>query len=324
MNRAWQGTGEWAAGSTYDPGVASRPAIAITVGDPLGIGPEIVAAAMADADLTARADLRVYGSLEPAKGARGPTAQGGRTSFESVERAIADAKRPPGDAARVDAIVTGPISKEAWHLAGLTWPGHTELLAERFGSPRSGMLFVGPRLRVILATVHVALRRVPEVLTTARVLECIELGAKACGELVKGAARSGGPARVGVAGLNPHAGEHGLLGEEDARVIAPAVAAARAKGIDVQGPVPGDVVFGRAARGEYDVVVAMYHDQGLIPVKLLDRERSVNTTVGLSWQGRRVVRTSPAHGTAFDIAGQGVADATSMKAAIELAIEMAG
>ena len=306
----------------------ARPAIAITVGDPLGIGPEIVAAALADTGLTARADLRVYGSLDvgtgAANGARGPTAEGGRVSFESVERAIADAKRPPGDAARVEAIVTGPISKEAWHLAGHSWPGHTELLAERFESPKSGMLFVGPRLRVILATVHVPLGHVPEVLTTARVLECIELGAKACAELMKGAARSGGRARVGVAGLNPHAGEHGLLGEEDARVIAPAVAAARAKGIDAQGPVPGDVVFGRAAKGEYDVVVAMYHDQGLIPVKLLDGARSVNTTVGLMWQGRRVVRTSPAHGTAFDIAGQGRADATSMKAAIELAIEMVG
>ena len=302
-----------------------RPVIAITAGDPGGIGPEIVAAAVRDAGLAARAELRVYGRVDAggvgASGARGPTREGGRESLESVERAIADAKRPPGDAARVEAIVTGPISKEAWHLAGHSWPGHTELLAERLESPRSGMLFVGPKLRVILATVHVPLARVPGTLTTARVLECIELGARACAELMKGPAR---PARVGVAGLNPHAGEHGLLGDEDARVIAPAVAAARAAGIDAEGPVPGDVVFGRMVKGRYDLVVAMYHDQGLIPVKLLDGERSVNVTVGLAWQGRRVVRTSPAHGTAFDIAGKGAADATSMKAAIELAIEMVG
>ncbi|MFN0010947.1 MAG: 4-hydroxythreonine-4-phosphate dehydrogenase PdxA [Phycisphaerales bacterium] len=295
-----------------------RLVIAITVGDPLGIGPEIAHKTAGDVGLKGRAKMRVYGErAAPESGVRGPTREGGEASFRWVEEAIADAKRPRGDARRVDAIVTGPISKEAWALAGHAWPGHTELLAERFASPKSGMLFVGPRLRVILATVHVPLVDVASVLTTARVLECIELGAQACGEMgVK-------QPRVGVAGLNPHAGEHGLLGKEDAGVIAPAVAQARANGLDVDGPVPGDVVFARAAKGEYGLVVAMYHDQGLIPVKLLDRERSVNTTVGLVWAGERIVRTSPAHGTAFDIAGKGVADATSMKAAVELAIELA-
>ncbi len=298
----------------------TRPVIALTTGDPFGIGPEVVRACLTDAALTARAELRVYGPLAspPGDSRPGPTAEGGRVSLDSLERAIADARREPGDPQRVDALTTAPISKEAWSLAGAPWPGHTELLAERFESPKSGMLFWGPRLRVILATVHVPLVRVPGLLTTARVAECIELAARACTEIGAVAAPC-----IGVAGLNPHAGEHGLLGPEDDAVIAPAVAHARARGIDAHGPVPGDVVFSRALTGHYHAVVAMYHDQGLIPVKLLDRERTVNTTVGLAWRGRRIIRTSPAHGTAYDIAGTGRADPASMKAALDLAIRLA-
>jgi 4-hydroxythreonine-4-phosphate dehydrogenase len=222
---------------------------------------------------------------------------------------------------RCDAMVTAPISKEAWHAAGITrYPGHTELLGEAFESPASAMLFVGPTLRVMLATIHVALREVPraiERLGVAGVLAKIELCERAAREL--GVARP----RVAVAGLNPHAGEHGLFGREDQDVLAPAVLRARALGIEASGPHPGDAVFMQAADGKHDVVLAMYHDQGLIPVKLVDRRRTVNTTVGLAWQGRAVVRTSPAHGTAYDIAGKGVADATSMKEALLLAARMA-
>jgi 4-hydroxythreonine-4-phosphate dehydrogenase len=168
----------------------------------------------------------------------------------------------------------------------------------------------------MLATIHVPLAKVPGILTGGVVRRAIELAHEAC------VAMGNAKPRVAVAGLNPHAGEHGLLGGEDDAVIAPAVARSVAAGIDATGPWPGDTVFGRALKGEFDVVVAMYHDQGLIPVKLIDGAKSVNVTVGLAWNGRRVVRTSPAHGTAFDIAGQGFADATSMKESIRLAVEM--
>ena len=175
------------------------------------------------------------------------------------------------------------------------------------------MMFVSPRLKVILATVHVPLRMVPGLLTRERVVRTIELGAAECARL-----GVGGP-RVAVCGVNPHAGEAGLLGDDEGRVIGPAIEAAKKRGIDARGPFPGDTVFNAAVKGEFDLVVAMYHDQGLIRVKLLDRDRAVNVTVGLP-----VIRTSPDHGTAFDIAGRGIADAGSMKAAIRLAVRMAG
>jgi 4-hydroxythreonine-4-phosphate dehydrogenase len=244
------------------------------------------------------------------------TREGGELSFRLVEEAITMARRPAGGPLRADAIVTGPISKKAWDLAGHgEFPGHTELFAARFGGPdaRHGMMFVSPRLRVILVTAHVPLARVAAVLTSAKVLDAIELGAAACRKL--GVER----ARVAVCGLNPHAGEGGVLGDDEARVIEPAIRAAVERGIEARGPFPGDTIFNAAVRGEWDLVVAMYHDQGLIPVKLLDRERAVNVTVGLP-----VVRTSPDHGTAFDIAGQNKADPGSMGAAMELAVRLAG
>ena len=302
--------------------------IAITLGDPGGIGPEVVGKALANQDLLALARYRIFGpgcvapqlaaGIEfvdypgmredfPSKHARA----GGETSFRMVEDAIAAARLPIGDPGHVDAIVTGPISKLAWQMAGRgEFPGHTELFAARFGGS-AGMMFVTPRLRVILATAHVPLGRVPGLLTTDRVLRAIELGHEACVRL--GVSRP----RIAVCGLNPHAGEAGLLGEDERRAIEPAIAAAAGRGMDVKGPFPGDTVFNAAVRGDFDLVVAMYHDQGLIPVKLLDRDRAVNVTVGLP-----VIRTSPDHGTAFDIAGKGIADPGSMKAAIELAIRM--
>jgi 4-hydroxythreonine-4-phosphate dehydrogenase len=327
--------------------------IAVTTGDPGGIGPEVIVKALADRALRARASWRVLGpaaamGAAAAKAGIGPywdvrdggdrgeaggtgevvvvnsggaggafpahdTGEGGRLSFQLVEDAIAMAQRSLSDPAHAHAIVTGPISKRAWAMAGhAEFPGHTELFAARFGGGRHGMMFVSPRLRVILASAHVPLARVAGALTTQRVLDAIELGAEACRKL--GVARP----RVAVCGLNPHAGEGGVLGDDEARAITPAIRAAAERGIAASGPFPGDTIFNAAVRGDWDLVVAMYHDQGLIPVKLLDRDRAVNVTVGLP-----VVRTSPDHGTAFDIAGQNKADPGSMACAMDLAVRMA-
>jgi 4-hydroxythreonine-4-phosphate dehydrogenase len=241
-----------------------------------------------------------------------PADDPGDASFRWVERAIAMSLAAPADPMHADAVVTAPISKEAWKLAGHgEFPGHTELLAARTGTKRFGMMFVGPRLRVILATAHVPLMKVASRLTEDRILETIELGAEGCRRL--GIPRP----RIAVCGLNPHAGENGLLGDEDRRLIAPAIARVARNGIDATGPHPADTVFNAAVAGRYDLVVAMYHDQGLIPAKLLDRDRTVNLTAGLP-----TIRTSPDHGTAFDIAGKNRAEDGSMKAAIDLAIRM--
>lgn len=319
------------------------------MGDPQGIGPEVVVKALADPALRERADFVVFGLEAPmadaaakasvapfwggAKpgvtlvdhpsharasvapvGERRPTAEGGEASFAFVEAAISAARLPKGDPRRVDAIVTAPISKQAWALAGHTrWPGHTELFAERLGARRTAMFFASPRLRVVLATMHLPLMRVGQALTTERILDVIELGAGAAARLGCGGGRSA--PRIAICGLNPHAGEGGLLGDEDAKIVAPAVEQARHRGIDALGPFPADTVFIAAERGDFDLVVAMYHDQGLIPVKLLGWDRAVNATIGLP-----LPRTSPDHGTAFDIGGMNRADAGSMRAAIDLAI----
>lgn len=274
--------------------------------------------------------------LDPATDfARRPDRTNGVVSFECVRRAIELMQLPGEHPWRAGAVVTGPISKEAWALAGWArYPGHTELFAESFRAQKFAMMFhappaqtahgQGPGLNVILATVHRPLRTVPGALTTARVLETIELGHGAMRRL-------GFPSpRIGVCGLNPHAGEHGLLGDEDDRVISPAVAAARNSGWDASGPWPADTIFQGALAYEgapaarFDLVVAMYHDQGLIPLKTLAWDRAVNFTVGLSHGGHPVWRTSPDHGTAFDIAGAANADAGSMKAAVLLAVRLAG
>ena len=231
----------------------------------------------------------------------------GQAAYDLIVRAVTDARR--GD---VDAIATAPISKEALRMAGLPWAGHTDLLAHLTGSPHVAMMFDSDVLRVVLATVHVPLADVPRLLTRASIEATLMLTAR---ELPRfGVAAP----RIAVAGLNPHAGEHGLFGREEEDVLRPAVAACRARGLDVSGPFSGDTIFLRASRGEFDVVVACYHDQGLIPVKLLAFGRAVNVTLGLP-----IVRTSVDHGTAFDIAGQGKADASSMVAAVCLAARLA-
>jgi 4-hydroxythreonine-4-phosphate dehydrogenase len=284
------------------------PRVAITSGDPAGIGPEIAVRAAADNRVLAVCEPIVYGPGSGVAVAAGVlSATGGRAAYDTIVRAVEDATR--GD---VDAIATAPINKEALRLAGLPWNGHTDLLAHLTGARHVAMMFDSDALRVVLATVHVALADVPRALTRTTLEDTIMLTAR---ELPRfGVARP----RIAVAGLNPHAGEHGLFGREEEDVIAPAVAACRSAGVDVSGPFPGDTVFVRAHRGEFDVVVACYHDQGLIPVKLLAFGQAVNVTLGLP-----IVRTSVDHGTAFDIAGRGIADPQSMIAAVVLAARLA-
>jgi 4-hydroxythreonine-4-phosphate dehydrogenase len=287
------------------------PRVALTAGDPAGIGPEIVEKAVADARVRAACVPVVYGPDRVAAARQFTpgvlSGEAGRTAYEAILAAVEDAK-----AGRVEAIATAPVSKEAFKLAGLPWLGHTDLLGALTQAPRAVMMFESPRLRVALATVHIPLGEVPQRLTADLLRETIRITIAGLPDF--GFERP----RLAVAGLNPHAGEHGLMGREDDDVLAPVVAACRAEGLDVTGPVPGDTVFLRAVRGEFDAVVACYHDQGLIPVKLLAFGTSVNVTLGLP-----IVRTSVDHGTAFDIAGQDRADASSMIEAVILAARLA-
>ena len=283
------------------------PRVAITTGDPAGIGPEIAQ--------KAAADLRVLAVCEPVVFPADPgtyrigeaSAEAGRAAYDTVVRAVAAAR-----AGQVDAIATAPVNKLAFARAGLPWKGHTDLLGHLCETPRVAMLFYSPFLTVVLATVHIPLSEVPTALTTQGLIETI--GLTATWMPLIGVSRP----RIAVAALNPHAGEGGLLGSEDDAVITPAITATRARGIDVSGPWPADTVFVRATRREFDVVIACYHDQGLIPIKLLAFGNAVNVTIGLP-----IVRTSVDHGTAFDIAGQGIADADSMVQAVLLAAELA-
>jgi 4-hydroxythreonine-4-phosphate dehydrogenase len=286
-----------------------KPRIAITAGDPAGIGPEIASRAAADDRVLAVCEPVVYGGASNNRRVEAGrlSADAGRAAYDTIVRAVEDARR--GDVA---AIATAPINKEALRLAGLPWNGHTDLLAHLTGAPRVAMMFDSPSLKVVLATVHMALADVPRALSRSVMQDAIELTAR---ELPRFGV---GRPRLAVAGLNPHAGEHGLFGSEERTAIAPAVEACRAGGIDVAGPFPADTLFVRAHRGEFDAVIACYHDQGLIPVKLLGFGRAVNVTLGLP-----IIRTSVDHGTAFDIAGKGVADAGSMIAAVLLAARLA-
>jgi 4-hydroxythreonine-4-phosphate dehydrogenase len=281
--------------------------IGITVGDPSGIGPEIAAAAAADPRVRAVCEPVLY---SPSDGFFAPgelSARAGRAAYETVVRAVADAQ-----AGRIAAVATAPVNKAAFGLAGLPWRGHTDLLGHLTGARRVAMMFHSEPLRVVLATVHIPLADVPGALTAALLDDIIALAAASLpsfGYI---------DPRLALAGLNPQAGEHGLMGAEDDRVLAPAVARARAAGIAVDGPLPADTVFVRAVRGDFDAVVACYHDQGLIPIKLLAFGRAVNVTLGLP-----IIRTSVDHGTAFDIAGKGLADPSSMVEAVLLAARLA-
>jgi len=285
-----------------------KPRIAITEGDPAGIGPEIARRAASDPRVLDVCEPVLYGA--PAGDRFEPgvlSAEAGRAAYRTIVDVVADAIR--GDVA---AMATAPINKEALRLAGLPWRGHTDLLAHLTGASRVAMMFFSDELRVVLATIHVPLADVPRLLTQSLMEQTIALTAVELPRFDKM------PPRIAVAGLNPHAGEHGLFGREEETVIAPAIACCRAKGIDVSGPFPADTVFVRARKGEFDVVIACYHDQGLIPVKLAAFGRAVNVTLGLP-----IIRTSVDHGTAFDIAGKGVADAGSMIEAVLLAARLA-
>lgn len=290
---------------------AGLPRVAITVGDPAGIGPEIAIAAAESREVRAVCEPVLYGPHTPSALEAYPagtvSAAAGQAAYDAIVDAVRDAQ-----AGRVQAIATGPVHKEAFAACGLPWKGHTDLLGHLTGSERVAMMFHSEPLRVVLATVHVALAEVPRLLTQALVEDIVTLTAKSLPAFGYAAPR------IGLAGLNPHAGEHGLMGQEDDAVLRPAVAACRARGIDVTGPFPGDTVFLKATRGAFDVVVACYHDQGLIPVKLLAFGQSVNVTLGLP-----IIRTSVDHGTAFDIARTGTADASSMVSAITLAARLA-
>jgi len=285
-----------------------RPRIALTAGDPAGIGPEIADKASRDARVLDVCEPVIYAEPADAPFPIGEvSAIAGRAAYDAIVRAVQDARTE-----RVQAIATAPVNKLAFSRAGLRWKGHTDLLAHLCGVSRVAMMFHAPELNVDLATVHVPLREVPDLLTQAVIEDVLALTAESLPKF-------GVPApRIAVAGLNPHAGEDGLLGSEEQQVLAPAIAAARGRGLNVSGPWPADTVFGRAARGEFDVVLACYHDQGLIPVKLLAFGRAVNVTLGLP-----IIRTSVDHGTAFDIAGRGVADASSMVEAVLLAARLA-
>lgn len=327
-----------------------RPTIAITMGDPAGIGAEVIVKALADPVLRHRARYIIYGmnellsyaadvaeydvfwwrdqfngrlrsyphdvvvvdydnfSMLGGSAIRSPSKMGGEASMRFCVDAI--------DAARqklVDAVVTAPIAKESWKLAGYNFPGHTELLAQRTGARRHAMMFAGGPLKVVLSTVHIPLMGLWNKLNIGAVFQPIELVNQALIEwfdIPK--------PRIAVAGVNPHASENGQFGDEEERIIAPAILMARDQGIDVSGPYPPDTVFLKARDRHFDAVVCMYHDQGLIPVKLLAFDRAVNITLGLP-----IIRTSPDHGTAFDIVGRNKANPGSMRSAIQMAIDLA-
>ncbi|MBP9086557.1 MAG: 4-hydroxythreonine-4-phosphate dehydrogenase PdxA [Kofleriaceae bacterium] len=305
--------------------------LAISLGDPAGIGPEIVVAALAANPSWSQA-MVLFGDVGPVQQAAdvlgcamptieirpsqncvGERVRLGQPSEASGAAAVAYLEAATAAVLRGEcsALVTAPLSKLWTQRAGFGFPGHTEFLVARCGASDGVMMFAGPRLKVALATVHCALAEVPQRLTVHRLTRVIELLDQA---MQRDFAMP--KARIAVVGLNPHAGEHGLLGLEEQTIIAPAMAAAKVSGT-LLGPWVPDAAFRMALDGAADAVIAMYHDQGLIPVKLIDFDDAVNVTLGLS-----IVRTSPDHGTAFDIAGQGKARATSMIAAVQLAQRM--
>jgi 4-hydroxythreonine-4-phosphate dehydrogenase len=285
-----------------------RPRIAITVGDPAGIGPEIAQSAVADARVLEVCDPVLFGEAHvPGVRMGEASAAGGRAAYDAIVRAVEAAQR-----GEVDAVATAPINKLAFSRAGFPWKGHTDLLAALCGVPTVRMLFWAPSLVVTLVTVHVPLADVPRLVTPKAVDDTVTLTEAWLRRL------GVQTPRIAVAGLNPHAGESGLIGHEDAAVLAPTVADLVARGLRVSGPWPADTVFGRAVRGEFDAVIACYHDQGLIPIKMLAFGDAVNVTLGLP-----IVRTSVDHGTAYDIAGRGVAKADSLVSAVRLAARLA-
>ena len=284
--------------------------IGITTGDPTGIGPEVVRKALRHPRIRSLCkSLRIIGSLENVKGIRvgKESKEGGRIAYENLQRAIQLWRK-----GEIQALVTAPVSKSAIQKAGHRFVGHTEFLAEATGTLRYVMFFVEKRLRVALVTRHIPLKEVSRVLT----LRLIESTLRISAESLQKYWKIPNP-RIAVCGLNPHAGEGGLFGDEERQKILPAVRCIQKDFPGIEGPLSGDVLFHHALHGRYDAVVAMYHDQGLAPFKLLAYQTGVNVTLGLPF-----IRTSPDHGTAFDIAGRNKADPSSMIEAIRLAYEL--
>ena len=347
------------AATPVQPANATKPVIGITMGEPAGIGPEVVVKALADPAVRRLARFVVFGmnelmayaadlaEIDPfwhrlqhdspraehelvhdvvvldydeysmlGQSVARPSKQGGQASLRFLDDAIAATRRPLDDGG-IQGIVTAPIAKESWSLAGCRFPGHTEFLQHRTKAKRVAMMFHGHEpdgqpINTVLATIHVPLMDVRNLLTIGCVFDPIDLAADALRKM--GVASP----RVAVCGLNPHASENGRFGDEEQRVIKPAMDMARRAGIDVHGPFPADTLFTPANRAKYDLFVAMYHDQGLIPVKMLAFDNAVNVTLGLP-----TIRTSVDHGTAFDLVGKNQADPGSMKSAIRLAVAMA-
>ena len=329
-------------------GTHGRPLLGITMGDPAGVGPEVIAKALAARGVQRFCRPLVIGScsvmehtvkrlriklnvvpvrghdpvgikahtiavLDPLEQPLGEftpgiaAAETGAASVSFIKKGVELAQ-----IGCIDGIVTAPINKEAINMAGCHYPGHTELLADLTQTKESGMMIVGGLLRIMFVTTHVSIRDLASLLTQEKIDKGIRLAHIALTQLY-GIANP----KIGVAALNPHAGEHGLFGDEEDRFILPAARAAQAQGILASDPLPADTLFGKAAKGEYDGVVAMYHDQGLIPLKLVAFGKCVNLTVGLP-----IIRTSVDHGTAFDIVGRGVADPGSLIEAIKLAARL--
>ena len=328
--------------------ISEQMVIGVTMGDAAGIGPEVVVKALADPEVRRAAKFIVFGmneqlcyaadraEIEPFWGRhqhekisreypykvvvadydeysvppwlKEPSRVAGEASVKFCCDAIAAAQ-----AGIIDAVVTAPISKASWKMADAPWPGHTEMFARKCKSPRKAMMFLAGPLKLALATIHEGLFEVRHKFTIGCVFEPIDL----LNDALKDYFGLEHP-RIGVAALNPHASEDGQFGDEEHRIISPAILLAQEQGINCTGPIPADALYMRALKGEFDGVVAMYHDQGMIPVKLLAFEQAVNITIGIP-----IIRTSPAHGTAFDIAGRNAADPSSMKAAALTAIQMA-
>lgn len=284
--------------------VPARPVLGLTVGDPAGLGPELIGRCLSDAELPAGCEFRVIGATDGHTAGR-PTAASARAAWAALEEAARLLQT--GD---IHGVMTAPVAKQGLHEAGFPYPGQTEFFAARSATDNFAMCLTGGPLTVALATIHLPLREVASMLRTEEIVRV--------GKLLHDflTIRLGRKPRIAVAGLNPHAGERGRFGDEEQAIIAPAVAELAAHG-DFTGPLSPDTVFLRAAAGEFDGVLCMYHDQGLIPLKLLAFDTGVNVTLGLPFP-----RTSPDHGTAFDLAGTGRADHRSMLAAIKLAAEM--
>lgn len=307
------------------------PRIAISVGDVSGVGPELAMKCSAMQSVTDRCQPILYGpsdclrqiaktvGVETAENivdvgnlgnvnAGSFTAETGQASFDAFDKAITDAMD-----GTVDAIVTAPIQKEAWHLAGIRFPGHTEVLADRTGTDDFCMMLTSEAMSCVLATIHIPIADIPSQLSQAKIERAIRLAADAMSR------RHGRPAKIVVCGLNPHAGENGLFSHgEESQIIAPAIQQCIDAGLSVVGPVPPDTAFTPSVRKTTDAYVCMYHDQGLIPIKALSFDDAVNVTLGLP-----IVRTSVDHGTALDLAWKGIANHQSMLAAIEMAIDLA-